>query len=67
MRDILHEAKAEETIRRIPFDSASEFLSADMATALRIMGPEEHRGEGGGVTVHVKPPREREPPGYQRL
>ena len=51
VRDILHEAKAEEKIQQFSFDSASEFLSADMATMLRNLGPEEDRGEGGGVSL----------------
>ena len=64
-RDSLHEAKAEENIQEDLFDSASEFLSADMATALRNLGPAEHRGEGGSVVVHSKPPGRKKPPGHQ--
>ena len=51
LRSILQEANATDTIKEISFDSASEFLSADMRDFLARLGPNEN-----GVTVHVKPP-----------
>ena len=51
LRDILVEANATDTIKEISFDSASEFLSAEMTAFLSRIGANEN-----GVTVHVKPP-----------
>jgi len=51
LRDILQEAGATDTIKDISFDSASEYLSAEMREFLSRIG-----GNENGVTTHVKPP-----------